>query len=41
MKEGNVGSWQKIDRKTANHIFGKRKDDYYEKLEKMTKKNNK
>ena len=38
-EEGNVGSWVKIDKKTANKIFGKRKDDYYEKLEKMTKKN--
>ncbi len=38
-KEGNVGPWEKIDRKTANLIFGKRQDDYYEKLEKMTKKN--
>ena len=38
-EEGNVGPWVKIDKKTANKIFGKRKDDYYEKLEKMTKKN--
>ena len=38
-EEGNVGAWVKIDKKTANKIFGKRKDDYYEKLEKMTKKN--
>ena len=39
-KEGNVGKWEKIDRKTANKIFGKRQDDYYEKLEKMKKNNN-
>ena len=39
-KEGNAGEWVKIDRKTANQIFGKRQDDYYEKLEKMTKKIN-
>ena len=39
-EEGNVGKWVKIDKKTANKIFGKRKDDYYEKLEKMTKHNN-
>ena len=39
-KEGNAGEWVKIDKKTANLIFGKRLDDYYEKLEKMTKKNN-
>ena len=39
-EEGNVGAWVKIDRKTANKIFGKRKDDYYEKLEKMKKINN-
>ena len=39
-KEGNAGPWEKIDRKTANLIFGKRQDDYYEKLEKITKKNN-
>ena len=38
-EEGNVGKWVKIDKKTANKIFGKRKDDYYEKLEKMTKHN--
>jgi hypothetical protein len=38
-EEANVGPWVKIDKKTANKIFGKRKDDYYEKLEKMTKKN--
>ena len=38
-EEGNVGKWVKIDKKTANKIFGKRKDDYYEKLEKMTKLN--
>ena len=38
-EEGNVGPWVKIDTKTANKIFGKRKDDDYEKLEKMTKKN--
>ena len=38
-EEGNVGKWVKIDKKTANKIFGKRKDDYYEKLEKMTKQN--
>ena len=37
-KEGNAGPWQKIDRKTANLIFGKRQDDYYEKIEKATKK---
>ena len=36
-EEGNIGTWVKIDKKTANKIFGKRKDDYYEKLEKMTK----
>ena len=36
-EEGHVGAWVKIDNKTANKIFGKRKDDYYEKLEKMTK----
>ena len=36
-EEGNIGKWVKIDKKTANKIFGKRKDDYYEKLEKMTK----
>ena len=39
LKEGNVGPWEKIDRKTANLIFGKRQDDYYEKLEKMNKRN--
>ena len=39
-EEGNVGPWIKIDKKTANKIFGKRKDDYYEILEKMNKKNN-
>ena len=39
-KEGNAGEWVKIDKKTANKIFGKRQDDYYEKLEKMTKKDN-
>ena len=39
-KEGNVGEWVKIDKKTSNRIFGKRQDDYYEKLEKMTKNNN-
>ena len=38
LREGKAGQWEKIDRKTANLIFGKRKDDYYEKLEKMTKK---
>ena len=38
-EEGDVGPWVKIDKKTANKILGKRKDDYYEKLEKMTKKN--
>ena len=38
-EQGNVGKWIKIDKKTANKIFGKRKDDYYEKLEKMTKQN--
>ena len=36
-EQGNVGKWVKIDKKTANKIFGKRKDDYYEKLEKMNK----
>ena len=36
-KEGNAGEWVKIDKKTANKIFGKRQDDYYEKLEKMNK----
>ena len=36
-EEGNIGKWVKIDKKTANKIFGKRRDDYYEKLEKMTK----
>ena len=39
-EQGNVGKWIKIDKKTANKIFGKRKDDYYEKLEKMAKQNN-
>ena len=39
-EQGNAGKWVKIDKKTANKIFGKRKDDYYEKLEKMTKHNN-
>ena len=39
-EQGNAGKWVKIDKKTANKIFGKRKDDYYEKLEKMTKQNN-
>ena len=38
-EQGNAGKWVKIDKKTANKIFGKRKDDYYEKLEKMTKQN--
>ena len=38
-KEGNAGEWVKIDKKTANKIFGKRQDDYYEKLEKITKNN--
>ena len=38
-KEGNAGPWEKIDRKTANIIFGKRQDDYYENLEKMKNKN--
>ena len=38
-EQGNVGKWIKIDKKTANKIFGKRKDDYYEKLEKMAKQN--
>ena len=39
-EQGNAGKWVKIDKKTANKIFGKRKDDYYEKLEKMAKQNN-
>ena len=39
-EEGNIGKWVKIDKKTANKIFGKRKDDYYEKLEKMNKQKN-
>ena len=38
LREGKAGKWEKIDKKIANLIFGKRKDDYYEKLEKMTKK---
>ena len=38
-EQGNAGKWVKIDKKTANKIFGKRKDDYYEKLEKMSKLN--
>ena len=38
-EQGNAGKWVKIDKKTANKIFGKRKDDYYEKLEKVTKQN--
>ena len=38
-EQGNAGKWVKIDKKTANKIFGKRKDDYYKKLEKMTKQN--
>lgn len=37
-REGKAGQWEKIDRKKANLIFGKRKDDYYEKLEKMANK---
>ena len=40
-EEGNVGPWVKIDKKTANKIFGKRKDDYYSKLEEMSKKQEK
>ena len=27
-EQGNAGKWVKIDKKTANKIFGKRKDDY-------------
>ena len=38
-EEGNIGKWVKIDKKTANKIFGKRKDDYYENLEKIEKQN--
>ena len=38
-EEGNVGKWVKIDKKTANKIFGKRKNDYYENLEKIEKQN--
>ena len=38
-EEGNIGKWVKIDKKTANKIFGKRKNDYYENLEKIEKQN--
>ena len=31
---------EELGKKTANKIFGKRKDDYYEKLEKMNKQKN-